>query len=157
MNYDKFKDPYALEQDVREKRKWEDLFKITVKLYPQNAELLEALRAVRMAGAVLKKEKNGYAIRPIIDFWGERSLFKTVEVYEKWKDTYLMPFKEQIIKVMQAFTLAQEYEKTAAQLIGKTIKTPEGEGEVVGVELHEFIVKLNGEVKNFAIQECEPF
>lgn len=154
---DKFRDPYNLEQNMQERKKWEDLFKITFKLYPQLPELLAALRAVRMAGAVLKEEKNGYVIKPIIDYHLEKSVFRTIGEYEKWRNAYLMPYKEQIVKIMKVFTTAQKYKKLAEQLVGKTIKTPEGEGKVLGVELHEFIVRIGSEEKRFAIQDCEPF
>lgn len=157
MNNDKFKDPYPQETDMREKRKWEDLLKITAKLYPQNVELFETLRATRMAGAMLKKEKRSYVIRPIIDYWGNKSLFKSIQEYEEFKNRHLMPHKNEIVKVMQAFTIAQEYAKLAVELIGRTVKTPEGEGKVLGVELHEFIVRIGSEEKRFAIQDCEPF
>ena len=154
-----FKDPYiyAAGKHETDHELWLELFQIIDKLYGEKSEVFSRLEAFRNAGTCLKKSKTIYVLRPIIDVAGNYSAWKNIAEYEKYRNKFLVPLTEKIKTVLIELTEYQKMKELFETLIGKTIKTPAGEGILKGYSPYGAQVEINGGIKMFDFKEVEPF
>lgn len=154
-----FKDPYeyAVGRFEADHELWLELFKITDKLYGEKSEVFSRLHAFRLAGLAVKAGKSMYVLRPIIDVTGNYSAWKNIAEYEKHRNKFLVPLTEEIKTVLIELTEYQKWKDLFGYLMGKTIKTPAGEGILKEFSPYGAQVEISGEPKIFEFEECEPF
>jgi len=158
MTLKTFKDPYeyAVGRFEADHELWLELFQIIDKLYGEKSEVFSKLHAFRLVGTCLKKIKTMYVLRPIIDTTGNYA-WQSVAMYEEFRNKHLVPLTEEIKTVLIELTQYQKWKDLLGTLLGKTIKTPAGEGILKDYSPYGAQVEVNGEIKTFRFEECEPF
>lgn len=154
-----FTDPYeyAVGRFEADHELWLELFQITDKLYGEKSEVFSKLHAFRLVGLAVKAGKSMYVLRPIIDVTGNYSAWKNIAEYEKHRNKHLVPLTEEIKTVLIELTQYQKWKELLGTLLGKTIKTPVGEGILKEFSPYGAQVEISGEPKIFEFEECEPF